>query len=327
MVPLTTILGLHTEVLLGRWGALALLGALAAYLIASGGPLWRPRPTLEERVRALETITVESAAREQDARARASALMRFLGPLLEDLGRVVERLAGRFGLGTNATLAQDLALVRPGRTLASFYGDQCFAALLALAGGPILNALGVTPFGRWPLGPGLLLAAAALAAPVIDLQGKLAARRDQFLQELVPILDHLSIALSAGASTEEALKDVAEHGRSVVADELRAALAEAASGRAGLRGALLASTGRNNLPAYTAVVRLVTGAEKSGLQLSESLAAQAAALRDRQQAELLAAGGKTMIKMLLPVAVCMLPVLLLILFVPAGAQLFRLGAQ
>ena len=218
MVPLTTILGLHTEILLGRWGALALLGALAAYLIASGGPLWRPRPTLEERVRALETITVESVAQEGHARADTSALMRFLGPLLEDLGRVVERLAGRFGLGANATLAQDLALVRPGRTLASFYGDQCFAALLALAGGPILNALGVTPFGRWPLGPGLLLAAAAIAAPVIDLQGKLAARRDQFLQELVPILDHLSIALSAGASTEEALKDVAEHGRSVVAE-------------------------------------------------------------------------------------------------------------
>ena len=73
------------------------------------------------------------------------------------------------------------------------------------------------------------------------------------------------------------------------------------------------------------IVSRLSAAFEQGLPLSQSLAAQAHALRERQRVHILEEGGKATVRMLLPVAVLILPALFVVVLVPAAVELTRLG--
>ena len=58
--------------------------------------------------------------------------------------------------------------------------------------------------------------------------------------------------------------------------------------------------------------------------MGQVLAAQADALRERRRAAIVEAGGRATIRMVIPIAVFVLPVLAIVVLVPAAVQLLQL---
>jgi tight adherence protein C len=73
------------------------------------------------------------------------------------------------------------------------------------------------------------------------------------------------------------------------------------------------------------VVGRLAAAYEQGLPLAHALAAQAQTLRERQQLHIVEEGGKATVRMLLPVALLILPALFVVVLVPAAIELTRLG--
>src|SRR5437588_4916263 len=69
----------------------------------------------------------------------------------------------------------------------------------------------------------------------------------------------------------------------------------------------------------------ISAAYEQGLPLGQALAAHAQAMRERQQLHIVEEGGKAAVRMLLPVAVLILPVLFVVVLVPAAVELTHLG--
>jgi tight adherence protein C len=74
------------------------------------------------------------------------------------------------------------------------------------------------------------------------------------------------------------------------------------------------------------VIGRMAAAYEQGLPLAQALAAHAQALRERQRLHIVEEGGKASVRMLLPIAVLILPALFVVVLVPAAAELIRLGS-
>jgi tight adherence protein C len=91
--------------------------------------------------------------------------------------------------------------------------------------------------------------------------------------------------------------------------------------------ALQSMAERNAVPELTSIVDHLRAVHDQGLPLVQSLAAQAEALRERQRIRIVEEGGKASVRMVLPVALFILPVLFVIVLVPASVELMHLGGQ
>jgi tight adherence protein C len=98
-----------------------------------------------------------------------------------------------------------------------------------------------------------------------------------------------------------------------------------ALGQRPLVDALQALSERNAVTELTSFVDHLRAVHDQGLPLVQSLAAQAEALRDRQRLRIVEEGGKASVRMVLPVALFILPVLFVVVLVPATSQLMNLG--
>jgi tight adherence protein C len=304
------------------------LWGLGAYLLLTAQPLGRPKPDLAERLRKLdvdERVRTELERREERAFYVSRRLERLLRPVVDDAGRLVRAVLGRFGLVGGAELERRLAAARPGVEPVQFYGEKAVVALVGLGLCPLLAALGVEPFGSWPVWLWALLAALGFAAPDAELERRLAARRARAVMELPILLDMLAIAVSAGQALEQALTLVARQGHGTVARELRHAVRAMALGGLSVVEALEAMAERTAVPELTAVVGQLRAGHDRGLPLVQTLAAQAEALRERKRLRIVEEGGKASVRMVLPVALFILPVLFVVLLWPAADQLVRLG--
>ena len=307
-----------------------LLLGLGAYLLATAPsqPIGRPKPHRRERLRRLAVD-----ARIQDELERRSegrplfanpVLERMLRPVVDDLGRLAHEGLSRTGLVGGADLERRLAVARPGVDARQFVGEKVVSGCVGLALFPLMNLLGVHPFGAWPGWMWVAAGAAGFFAPDWQLDRRLAERRTQALMELPTILDLMALAASAGLALEQALSRVAVGAAGVVALELQRAAREMALGST-LHQALEDVARRNAVPELSSVMAQLRAAHAQGLPLAPALAAQAEALRERKRLRLVEIGGKATVKMLLPVALLILPVLFVVLLVPAGVELVRLG--
>jgi tight adherence protein C len=218
-----------------------------------------------------------------------------------------------------------LRLVRPGVEPVQFFGEKVMAGLVIMSAFPIMNALDVELFGPWPFWTWLVGFLLGFLAPNWQIQQRLAVRRTRVVMELPTVLDMLTIATSAGLALEQAMVEVALHSSGVVAQELQRASREMALGQVTLTDALEAVAERNSVPELTSLVGQLRSAHEQGLPLVLTLSAQAEALRERQRLRIIEEGGKASIRMLLPVALFILPVLFVVVLVPAAVQLAQLG--
>ena len=305
-----------------------LLFGLGAYLLVTTQPLGRPKPDLAERLRRLDVdarIKAELGCAEVRpffASRRLEALMR---PVLDDVGRALRAVLVRFGLGGGADLERKLRVARPGVETAQFFGEKVAAALIGLALLPLMSGLGIEPFGPWPVWAWVVGGVAGFVGPDWQLERRLAVRRTLCLMELPTILDMLTIATSAGLALEQALDRVARQSAGTVAHELQLASREVTLGQRSLVEALVAMAERNAVPELSGFAGQLRAAHEQGLPLVQALATQADALRERKRLRIVEEGGKASVRMLLPVALFILPVLFVVLLVPAVVQLMHLG--
>jgi tight adherence protein C len=305
-----------------------LLFGLGAYLLLTAQPVGEPKADLGEMLRRLdvdERVRGEAGGGPARPMFASRLLESMLRPALDDAGRLLRAALARFGLGGGAELERALRLVRPGVDPAQFFGEKVASGLVGLALTPTLNAFGVDPFGPWPLWVALAGGALGFLAPDWDLARRVAARRTRSLMELAPLVDMLTIAVAAGLALEEALVRVAREGRGVVADELMRASREAALGQTTLVRALEAMAERNGVAELASLVSQLRASHEQGLPLVQTLTVQADALREKRRLRILEAGGRATAAMLLPVALFVLPVLFVVLLVPAFVQIVGLG--
>ncbi|HVA85556.1 MAG TPA: type II secretion system F family protein [Candidatus Saccharimonadales bacterium] len=305
-----------------------LLFGLGAYLVLVSQPIGRPKPDLVERLRRLdvdERIRMDLGRRDARPLFASRVLEALLRPILDDAGRFCALVLGRLGLAGISDLEGRLQVARPGVGTIQFLGEKVATALIGLAIFPLMNAVEVHPFGTWPLWTLVLGGVTGFLAPDWEMERRLAARRLACLMELPTMLDLLTIACSAGLSLEQALGLVARQSEGVVARELQRAVREMALGQRSLAAALDAIAERNAIPELTQFVGRTRAAYDQGAPLVQSLTIQAEALREQKRLRIVEEGGQASVRMILPVALFILPVLFVVLLVPAAVELLHLG--
>jgi tight adherence protein C len=309
---------------------LPVLFGLGLYLLLTAQPLGRPKPDLGERLRRLdveERIRVAELGRYPARPLFASRLLEgMLRPVIEDAGRGLRSVLTRVGLAGGRELEARLRIVRPGVEVVQFLGEKVAAGLIAALTFPLMNLVHLQPFGAWPVWVWLVGFGLGFLLPDWDLQRRETRRRALVVMELPTLLDVLTLATSAGMALEQALEEVARASEGVVAAELRQMVRELALGqRRNLVEALDAMAERLGTPEVEHVLGRMSAAYQQGLPLQQALAAHAQGVREQQRLQIVEEGGKATVRMLLPVALLILPALFVVVLVPAGAELMRLG--
>ncbi len=320
----------QVQALDARLFVLPLLLGFGLYLVLTTLPFGKPKRDLGERLRRLdvdERIRMDELGRQTRQRLFTSRLLEnMLRPIVEDAGRLLRRVIVRLGLGGGRELELRLHVVRPGVEVSQFMGEKVAAGVIVAATFPLMNALRITPFGAWPVWLWLAAFAFGFALPDLDLERRANRRRGLVLMELPTILDMLTLATSAGMALEQALEEVARQSEGVVAQELRVVARELALGqRRNLPEALTGLGERLGMPEVNHILGRMSAAYEQGLPLGQTLPAQAQALRERQRLHVVEEGGKASVRMLLPVALLILPALFVVVLLPAAAELTRLG--
>lgn len=305
-----------------------LLFGLGAYLFLTAQPIGRPKPDLLERLRRLdvdERMRAEVDRREIRPIFASRLLEGMLRPILDDLGGLLRLALGKVGLAGGDELERRLRVARPGVEPVQFFGEKVASGIIGLVIFPLMDWLGIHPFGSWPVwvwGVGLVV---GFLAPDWQLDQRLAARRTMAVMELPTILDMLTIACSAGLALEQALSLVARQSQGAVAQELQQAVRAMALGQRPLVEALDVMAQRNAIPELASFVSQLKAAHEQGIPLVQTLATQAEALREKKRLRIIEQGGKASVRMILPVALFILPVLFVVLLVPAAVELMHLG--
>lgn len=242
-----------------------------------------------------ETIRAEKNA----AREGMSALARFIDrvvPASEDqMGAARESLA-RAGLDmTPATLWTMRAC--------------CAAAGLAV-GTLLIPVLG----GIRGVGAATLATIATAMLPQLWIISKRSAWREAIEAQLPDALDLMTIAMSAGASFDNAIR--------CVADQMEGPLAEA-FGKIGEEAkyssraaALIRFAERAKVPAVTVFTASIAQAEKSGGSLVDVLRSQAETVRTQRRLKVEEKAGALSAKMIIPMIFFILPCFILVLVTP-----------
>jgi len=332
MTPFPLAANLHFVALDARVVVLPVVLGLGIYLLLSTLPLGRPRPDLGERLRKLdvdERIRMAELGRHMARPLFSSRLLEnMLRPIVEDVGRGVRRVLLRVGLGGSRELEDRLHLVRPGVDLVQFMGEKVAAGVIVALTFPLMNVLRMHPFGLWPVWTWLLGFVVGYLMPDWDLDRRVNRRRGVVLMELPTLLDMLTLATSAGMALEQALEEVSASNQGVVSRELRVIMRELALGqRRNLPDALAGLSERLGTPEVNHILGRMGAAYDQGLPLGQALQAQSEALRERQRLHIVEEGGKAAVRMLLPVALLILPALFVVVLVPAAAELTRLGGS
>lgn len=304
------------------------LFGLGAYLLLTAQPIGRPKTDLAERLRRLdvdERIRMEAVGGPARPIFASRLLEVMLRPVLDDLGRLLRSLLSRFGLGGGAELERSLRIARPGVEPIQFFGEKILSGVIGFALFPVMDGLGIHPFGVWPLWLGAVGFAIGFLAPDAELERRLATHRTLVVMELPVLLDMLTIAVSAGLAMEQALSLVARQSQGVVAQSLQHAVREMALGQSTVIEALAAMADRNAVPELTSFVGQLRAAHEQGIPLVQTLSAQAEALREGKRLRIVEEGSKATVRMILPVALFILPVLFVVLLLPATVELMHLG--
>ena len=303
----------------------ACLGLLAIGLFGfvESLPFGAPRQSLADRLRQLEPEYWAHLAQQEHSAALRPVRVghSILRPVVDELGRQLQAVLGRFGLVGSSDLQQRLELLRPGVPPAQHFGEKVVLALIGLGVLPGCEAIGIHPFGSYPVWTWIALGVVGFAAPDWYLAQKFERRRARIVMELPTVLSMLAIAISAGGSIEEAVARVADSSDGTLARELQRVRRELRFGQRYLVPALVALADRNRVPELYSVVGHIQAASRLGLPLVHVLRTQATALRERKRLLIAEEGIKGSIRMIVPVALFILPVLFVVLLGPAAMSI------
>lgn len=249
------------------------------------------------------------------------AVLTLLAPVGRDAGALrgaLDRLAG----GAEGT-ARRLRQAGGDRSLEQFRAEQVACGVAGLAAGLGGAALVALTRGAPPLPlTGLVLVAGLVGVLARDwwLTRAVARRGERILAEFPTVAELLALSVVAGQGAVGALDRVASSSTGELAGELRAALAEARAG-APLVVALDGLATRTSVPALGRFVDGLAVALERGTPLADVLRAQAQDVRELSRRQLMEAGGRKEVQMMVPVVFLVLPVTVLFAVFPGAAVL------
>ena len=145
-------------------------------------------------------------------------------------------------------------------------------------------------------------------------------REKQMVEEFPTVADMLALSVSAGEGPMAALERVAKITKGELAKEFQVALSEAQTGDS-LIEALSKIGDRTNLSVLARFVDGMSVAIERGTPLADVLRSQAAEVRESGRRNLIEAGGKKEIGMMVPIVFLILPVTVLFALYPGVIQI------
>jgi tight adherence protein C len=277
-------------------------------LALCGYELTRTR-TVAERDRCLALDSVRKSAGASavaPGEARRSLFVTRAAPLLADVHRRLWRKSGDVEIAT--------ALARAGAsrrlTAEVFMAGRVVLAVLGFVAGSLI-AHGA---GRILLG--LVFAAAGILFPGFFLSKAATRRAERIDRELPHFVDQLALVIEAGMSFDAAVTYLADVSEGPLGEEMKRVLTELRVGesrRAAIRNFAL-RVGSENAMAFS---NAVLASDQLGSPLGSILRSQASDLRHRRQIYAEERAQKAPVKMLLPMAIFILPVLFVLILAPA----------
>lgn len=292
--------------------ALTLLGA-AVFMVAEV----RTEPARERRA---TLARAAGAPQGQFSTDLVSVRERLVDPLVRELADAATKLGGDTRLERIRTRLVAAGLHRR-ISPAGFLAVQAAAGISGVALGVVLG------IAKSSAGGGLVVAAAlgALGVLVPDflLSRKARLRRDEIASELPKAIDLIAVSVEAGLGFDAALTHLLGRFKGGLADEFGLMLAEMRIGEP-RDEALRRLSERIGHPDVDTFVRAVVQSDQLGMPLSRILRVQADELRLRRQQNAEEKATKAPVKMLVPTAIFIFPVLFIVVLAPAMLNLHKL---
>ena len=250
-------------------------------------------------------------------------LDRLLRPILDEGGQLVERcLGGATGVARRlreAGIADDVP---------RFRAEQVLWGLTGLTAGSVTGLVVPVLSGGVPAVAGTAAGIFGLLGGVLGrdwyLTRQVERRHARMLLELPALADLICLAVTAGEAPRAAIGRVVARSRGELSRELGLVLADLRAG-ATFIAALERLAVRVPVPQ---VVRFVDGlvvAVERGTPLADVLRAQATDVREQHKRELIEAGGRREVYMLVPVVFMLMPVVVLFALYPGFLTLIEIA--
>ena len=292
-----------------------LLGAMVAaglLLVALNAPPVR-RTTLTQRIAPyLGDAAVPSRLLEAPSSA-GSTLTKLTRPLVKDLGGLVDRV-----LGGRASVQRRLTAMGSPITVEQFRTEQVLWGAAATAIGVAIAVLSVLLGQANPLILVLLIVGFAISGVLARdwwLAQAVAKRDADMLVEFPVVAEMLALAVTAGEGPVGAIDRITRLAKGYLVDQLTGLLADTRSGTP-LLEAITTLRDRTRLEPLARFLDGMAVAIERGTPLADVLRAQAADVRAMSKRQLLEAGGRKEIAMMVPVVFFVLPITILFALYP-----------
>lgn len=301
----------------------ALFGA-GGLLLLTAQQHGAPTPSFAQRLAALQPGSSPQPIRPRERAFRTEIFEQILRPHIEHVGELIGRVLSRLGLDLRAT-EERLRITGDRGGLALFLGQKLASGLIGFSFLPSATSVGAAP--ATPVFFWLAAGGAAFVMPDVVLRSRALARRRQLRDELVRFTELLTLAVSAGLGLEGALEQVAGSAEGRLFVEVKRLLRESQLRGESASIALGRLAGDIGLPEIEPLATAVRTAAAQGTPVTQALRAQARAIRERRRLELIEAGEKAQIRMLLPVGLLILPAFFVVILYPAAVQLLRITGR
>lgn len=154
------------------------------------------------------------------------------------------------------------------------------------------------------------------------LARRITTRREKMKQQLPEVLDMLSVSVESGLGLEQAINHVIQHYNGPLVDELATTHREMSMGRA-RRDALLGLGTRSAVEEVGSFARAIIQASEMGISIKNVLRTQSAFIRQNRRNKIEEKAMKVSVKILLPMAMFIFPVIFIVLLGPAAVTIFQ----
>lgn len=298
-------------------GALIGLGAsVGLFLIVSRLPIFR-KAKLDDRVSPYVRDAGVSTFNVSGARTVTPfpTLELIFRPYLRNGARSLERV-----LGGGNIIKRKLAQAGLDMTVEEFRVEQLIWGGVAFAAGLVVSVLAVATSGPNPI----LLVILCFLAFILgislrdrQLSTQVTKREARIITEFPTVADMLALSVTAGEGPVAALERVAAISKGELAKEFRLALADARTG-VSLIDALERIGDRTNIAALARFVDGIAVSVERGTPLADVMRAQAGDVREMSKRQLLEAGGRKEVGMMVPIVFLVLPTVILFAFFPGA---------
>jgi tight adherence protein C len=206
--------------------------------------------------------------------------------------------------------------------------ERVVLSRLTLAVLPLLFGVAAVLTGG---GPGVLLVALigppiGFVLPDLLLRMRATARQEQVLAALADTLDLMTITVEAGLALEAAMVRAGRGGKGPLAEELIRTMQQMQAGVPRVE-ALHNLADRCDVQDLTAFTSAVAQAERFGVPIAKVLRVQSGELREKRRQRAEEAAMKLPTKVILPLALCILPAMMILVVGPSVVQIARAFAQ